>query len=193
MTDTPAPPTPPATPGALRAKPLIHQGVMLAFPTPIAVHQYPDTEALNAHLKQFVLDWKQQEPGQHRSNVGGWHGPDSLLPKLGEPYAGQLAQMFMGLVRHVFSTLVEGEPQLTQARVEAWANVNERGDTNAPHVHPGCPWSGVYYVSADPGTGGRIVFTDPRPAAIMTHHAMSPWQTTNSPSIEPKPGLMVVF
>ncbi|MEM7680854.1 MAG: TIGR02466 family protein [Planctomycetota bacterium] len=190
---TPGTPAHPGAPDALKPRPIVHKGVMLAFPTPIAVHQFPDTDALNAHVKQFVLDWRQREPGQQRSNRGGWHSPDKLLPELGEPYANQLAQMFLGLVRHTFGTLIEGEPQIPQARVEAWANVNDRGDVNEPHIHPGCPWSGVYYVDAEPDKGGRLYFTDPRPAALMTHHALSPWQISNTPKIEPRPGVMVVF
>jgi hypothetical protein len=62
-----------------------------------------------------------------------------------------------------------GQPaQPTNWRLSVWANINQRGDFNQMHTHPGATWSGVYYVdhgAADvPANGTPIQLFDPDPA-----------------------------
>ena len=58
----------------------IEDCVQLVFPTPIAIHAWPDSQELNAALKRSILFEESRSPGLDRSNVGGWHSPmDSLL------------------------------------------------------------------------------------------------------------------
>ena len=45
---------------------------------------------------------------------------------------------------------------------EQWLNVNQKGDFNPPHIHPGHHYSGCYYVNF-PEDSGHIHFLDPRP------------------------------
>ena len=47
-------------------------------------------------------------------------------------------------------------------RIEPWLNVNQKGNFNPPHVHPGYDYSGCYYVTF-PENSGLIHFLDPRP------------------------------
>ena len=47
-------------------------------------------------------------------------------------------------------------------RVHPWLNVNQKGNFNPPHVHPGHDYSGCYYVGF-PENSGLIHFLDPRP------------------------------
>ena len=47
-------------------------------------------------------------------------------------------------------------------RVDPWLNINQKGNFNPPHAHPGNDYSGCYYVTF-PKNSGFIHFLDPRP------------------------------
>jgi uncharacterized protein (TIGR02466 family) len=169
---------------------------ILAYPTPIRRHRYPNLQEFNRELTDRILALRDRSPGKKISNIGGWHSDSQLLQTLGEPYAGQLGRMFMENVREAFSVVAEAaDPLPDTVSIEAWANVSQRGDSNVAHIHGGCPWSGVYYVASDSGPGirGNLVFTDPRTAALMVVHPYNPFKGANSISLAPEPGLMVVF
>ena len=137
---------------------------ILAYPTPIRRHRYPNVQEFNRELTERILALRDRSPGKKVSNVGGWHSDSQLLQTLGEPYAGQLGRMFMENVREAFSVVAEvADPLPDTVSIEAWANVSQRGDSNVAHIHGGCPWSGVYFVASDsgPGVRGNLVFTDP--------------------------------
>lgn len=53
--------------------------------------------------------------------------------------------------------------------IDPWLNINEKGNFNPPHVHPGNTYSGCYYLSF-PKESGLIHFIDPRPQ----HRLVSP-------------------
>ena len=126
--------------------------------------------------------------------VGGWHSDSNFLRDLGEPYGSRLADMFMQGVGAAVATLVEvGEVPDERPLIESWANVNERGDSNALHIHPGNPWSGVYYVATEKDARGEIYFCDPRVEALMSLHPLNPFNATNPVTLVPEAGLLVVF
>jgi uncharacterized protein (TIGR02466 family) len=169
---------------------------ILAYPTPIRRHLRADVGEFNRELAARILELRDRSPGRRLSNVGGWHSDSQLLQALGEPYAGRLGRMFVEDVREAFAAVAEvTEPLPATVSIEAWANVNARGDANVPHIHGGCPWSGVYYVAGDtgPAAGGNLVFTDPRTAALMVVHPYNPFKGANHITVAPEPGVMVVF
>ena len=47
-----------------------------------------------------------------------------------------------------------------------WANINQPGAMNRPHIHPNSHFSGVYYIKA-PKNCGDIIFNDPRTLSHM--------------------------
>ena len=47
-----------------------------------------------------------------------------------------------------------------------WSIINPPGSANRAHIHPGCTWSGVYYIQAPEGCG-NIEFIDPRTENLM--------------------------
>ena len=80
-------------------------------------------------------------------------------------------------------------------RITTWANVSRRGHYNRGHVHPGCTWSGVYYVDAgdadsDDTDSGLLILQHPIVAATMTFF---PGLTPDYHAFRPVSGLMVVF
>ena len=167
---------------------------LLAFPTPIHQARYDDVEELNADVGQRILALRAKSPGLQRSNLGGWHSEMTLLRDLGEPHGSRLGRMFVESIQALLGNLFDGVEGLpTRVNVDAWAIVNETGHSNQPHIHPGCAWSGVYYVAIEEGQGGEIYFQDPRTEAVMCPHPYNLLRTSNLVTVAPSPGLLLVF
>ncbi|MGF1633630.1 MAG: TIGR02466 family protein [Phycisphaerae bacterium] len=179
----------------MKPRPVGANNTMFAFITPIFVKQHEGTQEMNEAIKAFVLADRAKSLGEQASNRGGWHSSRDLLQRLGEPHAPRLGQMFFEGIKTVMGMLVENADFSGKAAVECWANVNEKGDWNESHIHPNCPWSGVYYPATDtrPEAGGAIRFTEPRIQALMLAHPLNPFHATNNVRIRPVPGMMVVF
>ena len=117
-----------------------------------------------------------------------------MLSELGEPYGTQLGRMFVEGVKGAVSAMVDwSEAWPERFSMDAWANVNERGDGNSAHIHPGCAWSGVYYVATEQDAGGHIAFIDPRTAALMVNHPLNPFSGNDALNVPPVAGLILVF
>ena len=138
------------------------------FPTLIFSLDVPDSETLNAHLIEAIYAERERDrTGVPKSNfpeLGGWHSRVKLHKDV----------TFAGLVQHVDAVSAIMCRELgyhTSYRLSIgtmWSIINPPGSSNRAHVHPGCLWSGVYYVQA-PRNSGRIEFIDPR-----THNLMTP-------------------
>ena len=91
-----------------------------------------------------------------KSNRGGWQSElyDSKNDMF-EPLVKQIKDFCSYLPLDIKEIII---PQL-------WANVNKRGNWNIIHQHGQYDLSGTYYVKV-PKDSGRLVFRDPRPAAI---------------------------
>ncbi len=78
-----------------------------------------------------------------------------------------------------------------------WSIISPPGNGNLAHIHPGCIWSGVYYVQTPQGSG-RIEFTDPRTFVLMNQAKFIPgkkrprdcWTKVN---YKPTAGRMLIF
>lgn len=72
----------------------------------------------------------------------------------------------------------------------SWANINDKGAWNAPHLHSGCWYSGVFYIKGDGDEGNLImVETDPK---VVSDFPISP-RSVQSHHIEPRAGELVLF
>jgi uncharacterized protein (TIGR02466 family) len=74
--------------------------------------------------------------------------------------------------------------------------VAESGASNAPHIHGGCYWSAVYYVRADEGEGGDLVFHDPRmPGLVMHAPDLKPRAGGGEQQVSTRPaaGMLILF
>ena len=137
------------------------------FPTLIFSLDVPDSETLNAHLIEAIYAEREGNPkGRSKSNfpeLGGWHSHVKLHRNA----------TFAGLVQHVDAVSAMmcrelGYHSAYRLRIGTmWSIINPPGAANRAHVHPGCIWSGVYYVQA-PENSGRIEFIDPRTHNLMT-------------------------
>ena len=72
----------------------------------------------------------------------------------------------------------------------SWANINDNGAWNAPHLHNGCWYSGVFYIHAD-GDEGRISFLDTH-QKVAADFPNSPRTPTSYPFL-PVTGECILF
>ena len=138
------------------------------FATPVAIVAHPEAAALNPTLKALLLAREAGEPSTQHSNLGGWQSSWDFEQWGGES-GTRLFRFVLALATRLTATR-DGKPVKPAWRLKAWANVNRRGHGNEFHVHPGCFWSGAYYVDdggagGDPSLGGEFEVADPRGAA----------------------------
>jgi uncharacterized protein (TIGR02466 family) len=151
----------------------------------------------NAALTDLALRLRAAEPGTTRSNAGGWHSAGNIFER-DEPLIGMLAQHLQAAIQQmcvVANQITSGRIKL-EASLYGWINVNNPGDYNTPHCHPGVTWSGVYYIrtgsrAPDRPLSGRIQFIDPRTRCEVgptngIEHTGSIW-------IGPVDGTLLVF
>ncbi|SDH90705.1 TIGR02466 family protein [Pseudomonas panipatensis] len=145
------------------------------FSTPVARLNHPNADALNAALGERILRRAASDPGVRHSNEGGWQSADDFEQWSGD--AGAELVAFARAFADELTAVHDAQAGLLAAslnwRYNAWANLNRAGDGNALHGHPGCFWSGVYWVDdggcgADPSLGGQLEFIDPR--GLMPSH-----------------------
>jgi uncharacterized protein (TIGR02466 family) len=172
------------------------------FATPVAVVEVPDAPALNGALKRVILDHEKTSPGTQHSNLGGWQSSWDM-ERWGGSAAGRLLEVARGVVNGLTCDR-QGKPVAIAWKTNMWANVNRAGHGNEFHFHPGCFWSGVYYVEdggigADPSLGGELEFMDPRGAAPAMYAPNLAWTVPGGramgacEAIPPRAGRMVLF
>ena len=167
------------------------------FPTLVYSFQNADPEPMNRRLLDLIYaEQERDSDGIQRSNfkkLGGWHSHNDLHkdPRYADIVdsihtAGQLISNDCGY--HKGYSLRIGT---------MWSIINAPGSSNRAHIHPGCCWSGVYYIQVPEGCG-NIEFTDPRTENLMhqpryvpnKHRPKSCWTKVN---VTPKPGKMLIF
>ena len=131
------------------------------WPTPLWVTQIWDfmrsetRVTFNEDFTNWILSVKEKEKSVRKSNRGGWQS-DLYKPEGEfEPLIKEITEFCKHLPLNIKEIII---PQL-------WVNVNKRNDWNLIHQHGQYDLSGTYYVKV-PKDSGRLVFRDPRPAAI---------------------------
>lgn len=175
------------------------------FPTPLARHHWPNSDALNAELEALVLKLMTEDAGHDKakSNVGGWRSNVQFINRDAPCLARLRARvhaMTVELTRAMMTTPGGRDQRERPYKLEGWANVLRKGGYNSLHVHPGCTFSGVYYVTAGAADApspsvddisGAIEFIDPRPAAIASVAPDS--RMTRRSAFSPPAGAMIMF
>ncbi len=167
------------------------------FPTLVYSFQLDDAERLNRSLIGLIhTEQERDREGIQRSNfrkLGGWHSHNDLHKDAGYD---ELTDSI-----HAASALISddlGYHKGFQLRIGTmWSIINVPGSANRAHVHPGCTWSGVYYIQVPDGCG-NIEFIDPRTENLMHQPRYVPnkrrprhcWTKVN---VTPKPGKMLIF
>jgi uncharacterized protein (TIGR02466 family) len=166
------------------------------FASPLVIRRWGD-DPLNAELRAAILAHRDRVAGGvAQSNIGGWHSEYGRLEFCG-PAGLKLVERATALTDEATARVLQdyGQPPQTFAwGLQAWANVNARGDFNRVHTHPGSTWSGVYYV--DMGIAGSkaqaapLQVFDPCQGRANT---FLPQFVPNNITLRPEAGLMLLF
>ena len=107
----------------------------------------------NDTLIEYCYKRKQIDQGRNFSNIGGWQSDDLNLQDVElQPFIEELKNNIMSYINQCgFKT------DLKYKLDNIWININGYKDHNKPHIHPGCLFSGVYYLKT-PENCGSIVF-----------------------------------
>ena len=162
------------------------------FSTPIWTSMVENSEEINAKMYDYIksLQSKNKE-GISKSNVEGWHS-DYFNLELEEP------RFFLNSISSYLNKVFEDmgwDLQKQKVKVTSmWSIINKKNSSNARHIHSNNYISAAYYIKA-PKNCGNIIFYDPRSEAVFRHPIISKPNklNTNSFSIEPKEGLLVLF
>lgn len=170
-----------------------------AFTTPIsrtASGLAPDClRAAVAALKHR----RAHDPGEARSNQGGWHSSGNLFAERDAPPWDIIRA---AVTRAVFAYI--GEAFAWSGTLEfsltAWAIVNGPGDFNVMHNHATHLLSGALYLQVPQmSTGGEIHFQDPRlnlngyeTEAMLRLKLRPPWHIPGI-TIQPTEGEILIF
>lgn len=167
------------------------------FPTLVFSMDIGEAEELNKHLLEAIYAERDaDQEGIARSNfkgLGGWHSQNDLHRK--EPYSGLVGHIGDACDRICKELGYSDKHKLSIGTM--WSIINPPGSSNRAHVHPGCIWSGVYYIQA-PENAGHIEFMEPRTAHLMNQPRFLPnkrrpkdcWTKVN---FQPIPGKMLIF
>jgi uncharacterized protein (TIGR02466 family) len=163
------------------------------FPTPIFWHLVKDCDALNAELREVILEKERTTSSATKSNIGGWQsGPDFFR------WQGSAVATLECYIRNALdvATVRVTAPRCLRAQFDlyGWGAVNRHGHYNTVHVHPMATWSGVYYV--DPGDNPA----DAPPACLEFAHPIAASTMTFFPGIlpsarlvRPEAGMLILF
>jgi uncharacterized protein (TIGR02466 family) len=172
--------------------------ISIAFATPLLVRTVPGYEKVNEALVEQVVAARDEDQGVRVSNRGGWHSSPTLWDWETPEIEALKGWVHDGMLR--MAALSTQETNLRNVDLEyvagAWANINEHGSYNDPHVHPDCDWSCVYYASSgepEPGweRNGQFELRDPRVMAQSSK--LGGYGFARSLLIDPEPGKMILF
>lgn len=145
------------------------------FPTMVFQVTLNNCEELNKKLLENIYAERERDrKGIARSNIpelGGWHSHNDL----------HKSKDYSELVDRIGQVTAKMSSQLGYAKTHElkigtmWSIINPPGGANRAHVHPGCLWSGVYYIQT-PENCGNIEFTDPRTEILMNQAKYLPNQ-----------------
>lgn len=165
----------------------------LCFASPIVVHNWPDSDEMNAELRRIVLEEAAESERRLRSNVGGWSSDKKFLQR-----DNPAIRRLLGRINMISEAVLDAynTPGARQLIVSGWANMLRPGGYNRVHNHANATWSGVYYVTGiaeDPNDefAGRIEFIDPRPRSGLNYSDNSIFR--QKVTYRPQAGSMILF
>lgn len=175
----------------------VHVNQNFYFPTQIFSLEVPNAEALNTQLlKDINAERDRDQKGIQRSNfrsLGGWHSHNDLHKD--ERFADLVSHIEYGAANVSKSNGYHKGYQLKIGTM--WSIINPPGSANRAHIHPGCNWSGVYYVQA-PEKSGDIEFSDPRTQNLIMQpryipNKKRPKSCWSKVHFTPVPGKLLIF
>lgn len=175
----------------------VKRQVKWLFVSPLIGFIHPQANELNSHLWQDGCALREEQKGMKRSNVYGWHSDIDLFQRP-EPSFKALREWILQCSSEACNTVNENFLKTQQkAGIQAWININGKGAMNSPHTHPGCHWSGVYYVRVpDPeamSQSGQIEFLDPRGGVAGANALPETDCFASKHPVIPRSGMLLIF
>ena len=167
------------------------------FPTMIFQINLANAEALNERLLSSIYqEQEKDQPGISRSNfteLGGWHSQNNLHKS---PEYADLVERIGSATSRISKEKGHAKDQVLKIGT-MWSIINPPGSANRAHIHPGCLYSGVYYIHAPEGAG-NIEFIEPRTAHLMNQpkyipNKKRPRDCWTKVRFTPEPGKMIIF
>ena len=171
--------------------------IRLVFPAYVLIKQYL-TKDQNSEitpdymvaLKNEIDAMRRRDPtGRNISNRNGWQSVDGVdtnpvfiraMRQIKREFRDELIP-FLGIEKNTAHIDLHN----------SWANINYPGAWNAPHLHNGCFYSGVFFIHADGDEGDfRAIDTDHK---IVSNFPASQQRIWESMPIEPKTGDLYLF
>lgn len=152
----------------------------MTFGTPIFSCYVDCNLELISDLQKNIFDLESEDFNSvSRSNQGGWHSDYKMHESSISSF-----KTFSCIILDYCSTMLQEYYTANQATkfrgitiTQLWANINRRGDWNAPHRHLPASWSGVFYLrmpkeqqqskSRNTVKAGDILFFDPGAPTFM--------------------------
>lgn len=145
------------------------------------------------YLADYAKRLRGENPGVALSNRGGWQSRDLLADFQSDAQLSKILAQLDALTRRfveMYKTLgaANGESAAPFALevCNLWANLNDPGDWNAAHHHPGAHISGVFYAQTPEGCG-ELMLRPPHSFfdVVLDHVAQ--------PSVQPEAGMVLLF
>lgn len=162
------------------------------FGVPIYEKFLPRYLTMKDSVVEHINDLRQQDQGIRRSNQGGWHSKGNFH-QTEHPESQWLIKRLYEISTACVRDFEEDRKFQHLLMREAWININQNGEWNAPHIHLPSQWSGVFYVDAgqpvvdDPDVyEGMILFFDPLPLGAE-------WKRPPTITFKPQTGHMLLF
>ena len=127
--------------------------------------------------------------GRRRSNAGhGWQSNDGIDDS---PIFNKLMREIKRVVSHELMPYLGSVPGTAECIMHnSWANINYTHGWNAPHLHNGCFYSGVFYIRAD-GDEGNIRYIDTHFKVVGNMPSLP--RIRESVSVQPRTGDLFLF
>ena len=171
--------------------------IRLVFPAYVLIKQYLTkdknseiTPEYMVALKNEIDAMRRRDPtGRNISNRNGWQSVDGVdtnpvfiraMRQIKREFRDELVP-FLGIEKNTAHIDLHN----------SWANINYPGAWNAPHLHNGCFYSGVFFIHADGDEGDfRAIDTDHK---IVSNFPASQQRIWESKPIAPKTGDLYLF
>ena len=142
-------------------------------------------------LKNEMDAMRERDPkGRHRSNQGhGWQSNDGIDTN---PIFSKLIRLIRRTMADEVMPYLGALPGTAETKMHnAWGNINYKHGWNAPHLHNGCFYSGVFFIQAEGDEGDlRMVDTDHK---IVSNFPASQSRIWESWGVQPKTGDLYLF
>lgn len=117
------------------------------FSTPICGSKLTGFDEHQRGLTEYILRLRETTQGIQSSNYKGWHSERNLHLAKNADMQWLSRKISLNAIKAIQK--LSGDEQGVDIRLrEVWANINESGSWNVPHIHP-VRWAGVVYVQGE--------------------------------------------